>query len=641
MSASGVKPVIAFKTDLLSDYRLLALVGQGEFAQVYCAVHRRSGRLVAIKQTRHLRESTSQEALVMQRLSHPNVVGCHAISKVAETGAAKTGVAKTGAAKTGYQLVLDYCEGGTLRSHLNSSLNTATPLSALEIKPLIEDILKGLSHIHQRGIIHGDLKPENIFLTYPNASRPSSDLTSLTALTAPMASAAPIIPMAKIGDFGSARFTRKYQGLANHSKREIGSPTYAAPERFDGHSSMASDLYSIGVILYELIIGDRPFSGPPDVLKHAHQTKAVPFPSNLAPAAQRLLAIALHKQPSKRFFSADDMLMAVEQLFASTDSLITLPATPIQLSHTSLSQKAIALPSQGITAPVESLLTIPQGCCLMTDRSLHLITHKRELLSIARFRRPCWIAVSPDGKWFVAFEKSQKDVRKNIRRDIKKHAKKDAPKDAKKPSKLVGMLGSFSSRSGHQWRRSISLQGPLLTSLCANVLQIIAIDARYLLRVSTTQSRTYLECFTRNGRFVGEMALNISLTQVVPTAVPYQLIGLSRASHQAKPVPVLISLKPLQVQPIRLSARPQRVSALPWGYFISHQRAALFLDQSAQPLSELTEVPKCAAIAAINPSTVLIASNKASHPKAPASTTTAGASLLVADAKQLNLDIIF
>ena len=611
MLVPGAKPVVEFRTTLSSEYRLLGLVGQGEFAQVYCAVHRRSGRLAAIKQIRHAREAASQETLVMQQVNHPNVVGCHAISKV-DVGDSEGGV--------GVQLVLDYCEGGTLRSRLHNSQNTAIPLTANEIQHLVEDILSGLDHVHQQGIIHGDLKPENIFLTYPDQPRSA------------------LVPIAKIGDFGSARFIELQSDTASGPKREMGSPTYAAPERFEGHSSIAADLYSVGVILYELLTGDRPFSGSPESLKVAHQTKAVPFPTTLTLSAKRLLSTALHKEPQRRFTSAKEMLSAVRQLFAGADGVSAQKAVSVRLrSYTSLTQKAVSLyplSPLSITTPIKSLLSLPQGCCVATDRSLHLVTRNKELLSIDRFSHPCWTAVSPSGKWFVAFPKPSEEQRQEESKNqyLLRH-----------PRKMKGTVGAFSTCSKSQWRRSITLEGPLLTALCANILQFIALDERYFLRVSTTDSSTYLECFTRHGKFVGEVSFNLSLTQMIPTSVPYQFVGLCQlpaqkgSRTQDDQVMAFISLKPLQITPIRLSVVPEKVSVLSWGYFVSYQESALFLDRSARLLSLVSDVPTQSVIASIDTSTILVASNSTSLENQSVTST----SIRIVDVRSLNLDMIF
>jgi len=634
----------------LHDYRLLALVGQGQFAQVYCAVHRRTGRLVAIKQTRHARESPSQAPFWLPGLKHPNVVACHAVIASNE-------------ANSGYQLVLDYCEGGTLRSHLLSAYDPCPPLSLIETQSLIGGILKGLRYLHQQGLLHDDLKPENIFLTYSSEG-------SLVA---------------KIGDFGSAHPVNhsKQSDHSEQSRREIGSPTYAAPERFEGHASVASDLYSVGVMLYELLIGDRPFSGHPSALKQAHQTQPVYVPSSLPSALQALLLTALHKQPQQRFTTADDMLKALQSLSAvkppikppiKSTAATTFPSS-VYFPTTTLAEVTQQIPSHGITAPIDALISTPQGCCIVTARSLHLLTPKRELLSIAQFRHPCWIAVDPSGRWFVAFPK-----KKSLQ--VETYAEH---------RQTQGMLGHFSHRSGHRWRRSLSLTGPLLTALCADVLQLIALDSRYLLRVSTASNRTYIECFTRRGQLIGELSLNIRLIQVLPTAIPYQLIALSisessdLAASDLKKTVVLITLKPLQVREIRLpnvlecvsqrvpnkcssnkyssnkcssnKCSHTRVSALPWGYAVSCRHGSahgsahdvLLLDSLANLTSVITDVPQACAIAAVDAHNILLASlptsaTETSLPDEPSAYNPQSNSppvLSTANIKSLDLGMIF
>ncbi len=299
----------------LGDYRLLGLVGQGQFAQVYCAVHRGTGQLAAIKQSRHAPESASQEPFVLTELSHSSLVEglvqCYEISQT----------------PTGYQFVLEYCEGGTLRSHLT----TNNPLPFHQTKSLTADILKGLSAIHQRGILHNDLKPENIFLSH------ASDAT-LTA---------------KIGDFGSARFTE----FPNRSRREIGSPTYAAPERFNGESSYASDLYAVGVMLYEMLLGDRPFSGTPEALRQAHQTQPVPFPNSLDYKTRKILETALHKQPHQRFQSAEALLAAIRHI-----------QQPEQ-------QRTISLPTVDVS---QAIVSAPTHAANSTQRPLSVALPERQ-----------------------------------------------------------------------------------------------------------------------------------------------------------------------------------------------------------------------------------------------------------------------
>ena len=254
-------------TTSLTHYHLLGLVGQGQFAQVYCAIHQTTKQIVAIKKTRHARQTISQEYAILPQLKHPNIVACYNIEKEQDNNC----------------FILEYCESGTLRHYLNAFHQ----LPLKQTKPILIDILSALSYIHKKEIIHGDLKPENILLT-----QSSNGLT------------------AKISDFGNAcSITAR-----NQPSREIGSPSYAAPERFTGQASYATDLYSVGIMLYEMLLGDRPFSGTPDQLALAHKHQPPHIPSTLSTPAKQLLTSALNKDPEQRFSSANEMLSAVKQL---------------------------------------------------------------------------------------------------------------------------------------------------------------------------------------------------------------------------------------------------------------------------------------------------------------------------------------
>ncbi len=516
----------------LSDYRLLGLVGQGQFAQVYSAIHRRTGKIVAIKKIRHAATQADQEALILARISppkptHRNLVSAQAIFH----------------RSTGYQFVLDYCESGTLRSHLNATLAAPLPLS--ETKSLVADILHGLSHLHQQGIIHNDLKPENILLTLtPSSSYPPISLSSLC--TSPPLTA-------KIADFGHAQLIPSRPLPLS----EIGSPTYAAPERFSGQSSTASDLYAVGIILYEMLLGDRPFSGDPDTLRQAHQIQPIPLPERLTPAARHLLTTALHKQPHQRFANADTMLIDLQQLDAVVhrSSPITLKAAPT----IALEQTLVPLPIANITEPIEQLISIPQGCCLATEKSLHILTEPHQILPLAHLKQSSWISIAPNGHWFITLPKQ-------------------------------------SSRAEDSLYRRVN---------------ILAIDNRYLIRIQTsTQSpKTYLECFTRKGRFIGMISLNLVITQITLTATPYQLLALSRfpnttnstnsakiCDNQVADTAVLIQIKPFQIQYLRLPIVPTQVSALPWGYAIADDEQILLLDREASPIACLQGLPPAAGL---------------------------------------------
>ena len=558
----------------LANYRILGLAGQGQFAQVYCAVSRKTGQLVAIKQTRHAHEQASQEPFILHELHHSNVLACQAVAQQ----------------DNGYCLVLEYCEAGTLRTYLDTTLEASIGLpnrsSLVETKAFFSQILRGLSHIHSHGIIHGDLKPENIFLTYAASKRDHPWLTT------------------KIGDFGSARFVE----LPSRSRREIGSPTYAAPERFQGSSTFASDLYAVGVMLYEMLLGTRPFAGSPEALRHAHQTQPVPLPQTLSQPARSLLATALHKRPEHRFATAEDMLRALNNLAC----VFSVPATPKpnaalkQLPHSTLTSALKSL-SLAIEGTIQSLVTVPQGCCINTPTALHLLKPNKQLQTIVRFERPSWVAVSPNGKWCAAMSKS-----------IHAHS----PHQSKVT--LYSLEGSPNSPP-----KALLLSGQLLTGLHSGILNLLSIDANHLLRIRVAHSTptTYLECFTRRGQFVGQLTLSCQLTQILPTAQPYQFIGLSKTRNTSGDTPadtpaqqaLLITLKPFQVRPLKLPFSPQHIGVLPWGYLITQGQTTLLLDRAGQPVTLLSGLFPSAgkaapsahsfAIATLTPQTLLIATS--------------------------------
>ncbi|MGK7890587.1 MAG: serine/threonine-protein kinase [Leptolyngbyaceae cyanobacterium] len=271
----------------LSRYRILGLVGQGQFGKVYCAMHRRTGKLFALKNLERERFPTHQflrELRFLLSLQHPNIVTCHAIEHTA----------------TGRHLVMDYCEGGTLRSLMLDDVGL--PLN--HGIQLVADVLEGLDEAHHQKIIHCDIKPENILLT----------LTSKGW-------------SAKISDFGIARVNKE---VYDRSAGNTGSPAYMAPERFYSQYSLVSDLYAVGVMLFELLVGHRPFTGTPKALMAAHLNQSVEFPETMSAdvpeALKEVVNTSLQKLPARRFQSAREMLEAIHQ------SVVNTPISPWQHS---------------------------------------------------------------------------------------------------------------------------------------------------------------------------------------------------------------------------------------------------------------------------------------------------------------------
>jgi serine/threonine protein kinase len=393
-----------------SKYRILGLVGQGQFGRVYCAVNRQTGQLVALKSLEHQRFPTHKflrELRFLLSLQHPNIVTCQALEHTA----------------TGRYLVMDYCEGGTLRSLMSDRQH----LTLRQRLKLIIDTLQGLDHAHSREIIHCDIKPENILLNLQP--------TGWTA---------------RISDFGIARLNQEVgaQGLGN-----TGSPAYMAPERFYGQYPLSSDLYAVGILLFELLVGHRPFSGTPGELMFAHLNCPVKIPDTIPKAWQSIILMALQKLSARRFQSAGAMLTAIREVATQEDLGTWLkPQTPVSLpelqgfnstfpfvfhQQEALKQPVTALATQfseGEGSPkiaslfevwhqispqnaIQDLLVRPQGCFVLTKRSLYLLpstalpsttTHeplKAQLL--LELTNDGVAAVEPMGRWFVTLENTR------------------------------------------------------------------------------------------------------------------------------------------------------------------------------------------------------------------------------------------
>ena len=242
-------------------------------------MHRQTGQLFALKNLEQDRFPTHQflrELRFLLSLQHPNIVTCQTIEHT----------------QTGRYLVMDYCEGGTLRNLMGDDV--ALPLT--QCIQIVSDILCGLASAHQQGIIHCDIKPENILLTLQAKGW-----------------------MAKISDFGIARLN---QEVYSQSTGNTGSPAYMAPERFYSQYSAASDIYAVGVLLFELLVGHRPFIGTPKALMDAHLNQAVVCPDKIPAGLQGVISTALQKLPARRFQSALEMLDAISSVVARMNDVL-------------------------------------------------------------------------------------------------------------------------------------------------------------------------------------------------------------------------------------------------------------------------------------------------------------------------------
>jgi len=273
---------------LAERYEVLDVIARGNMGVVYRARDRRLGRLVALKQilggeSEEDRRRFLREAEVVARLSHPNIVALHAYGE-----------------EGGHPwLVLEYLEGETLTSRVNRG----GPLSARLTAELGASLAGALDHAHQAGVLHRDLKPDNVILVEGRAY---------------------------LVDFGLARLVSRATRLTA-SQDLIGTPAYMPPEQAQGEHEqvgVASDLYGLAGTLYFALTGHAPLVGSTllDTLRKIVE-EVPPLAESGAPRLDAALARCLAKEPRQRFASGAEF---AEALRGSTSTAVegTAPQAP-------------------------------------------------------------------------------------------------------------------------------------------------------------------------------------------------------------------------------------------------------------------------------------------------------------------------
>ncbi|GHJ40320.1 Stk1 family PASTA domain-containing Ser/Thr kinase [Streptomyces sp. TS71-3] len=306
MSQDGAQGRYAGRAIAGGRYQLRDLLGEGGMASVHLAYDAVLDRQVAIK-TLHtelgreqaFRERFRREAQAVAKLTHTNIVS------VFDTGEDVL----EGVGATPY-IVMEYIEGRPLGSVLEEDIRQYGAMPADKALKITGDVLAALEISHEMGLVHRDIKPGNVMMTKRH--------------------------VVKVMDFGIARAMQSGVTSMTQTGMVVGTPQYLSPEQALGRGVDArSDLYSVGIMLFQLVTGRLPFDADsPLAIAYAHVQEEPVAPSSinrsLPPAVDALVARALRKNPNERFPSAetmrDECLRVAQSLQPSAPSIV--PGAP-------------------------------------------------------------------------------------------------------------------------------------------------------------------------------------------------------------------------------------------------------------------------------------------------------------------------
>ncbi len=273
--------VILIKGKMVDHYRIVKKIGAGGMGEVYLAEDTRLGRKVALKflaeqfsSDQSARDRFTREAQAVAAMDHPNIVSIYEVNEF----------------KGRPYFVMQYIEGNSIKEVIEGK-----QLQLSEIIRLAVQICEGLQAAHNKGIVHRDIKPSNILIDKDGRAR--------------------------ILDFGLARVSG-FKKLTR-TGTIMGTLHYMSPEQVEAkETDLRSDIFSFGVVLYEMITGQRPFGGDSDAaILHAITHDVVEplarFKSGVTDKLQQIVNKALQKEPSLRYQTAADMLADFRQLTAT------------------------------------------------------------------------------------------------------------------------------------------------------------------------------------------------------------------------------------------------------------------------------------------------------------------------------------
>lgn len=279
-------------------YEILEVIGTGGMAVVFKAKCHRLNRLVAIKMLKkdlsddaEFRRRFHDESQAVAMLSHPNIVAIYDVSRGGDMD----------------YIVMELIDGITLKQYMERRGRLNWP----EALHFITQIMKGLSHAHSRGIIHRDIKPQNIMVLRDGT--------------------------VKVADFGIAR---QAASTNTYNLREaIGSVHYVSPEQARGsHIDNRSDLYSLGVVMYEMLTGRLPFVGDTPLEVALQHINSVPLPPsdyvpNIPKTLEHIVMKAMAPVPADRYNNATELIQDIERFRNDPHYQVDVPRTAVPDSN--------------------------------------------------------------------------------------------------------------------------------------------------------------------------------------------------------------------------------------------------------------------------------------------------------------------
>lgn len=284
----------------VGPYRIIEQLGQGGMATVFKAYHASLDRYVAVKALHQaFNEDTTftarfqREARVVAKLEHPNIVPVYDYSEH----------------EARPYLVMKFIEGDTLKARFQQGA-----LSSQEIDQVITSVGSALGYAHRQGVLHRDIKPSNVLLSTEGVMY--------------------------LADFGLARIAQAGESTLS-SDSIMGTPQYISPEQAMGKKDLdaGTDIYSFGVMLYEMVVGQVPFNADtPFSIIHDHIYTPLPLPMDVNPnvpePVQKVLLKALAKDRTDRYETVEDLVHAFKA--AWTEAGVPIQGTAITMRPTSL-----------------------------------------------------------------------------------------------------------------------------------------------------------------------------------------------------------------------------------------------------------------------------------------------------------------